>query len=145
MSTQRKIRLRSTYATADEAKASATIRPGMKIQIGSDGRAAPNATANLSVNPCRIATEDMLVNQQKTIDDSYAADDVVSYEYPLPGDHYNILMATGNSATLGTSGLAPDAAGGYVVSATPANCEFLAGETLNNTSGGYQLIRGVKL
>jgi hypothetical protein len=115
----------------------------MRLQIGNDGRVAPNATAATSLSPCRIAEEDP--NQGRTVDDAYAVGDVVSYSYPLPGDHYNVRLKTGNNAAIGSI-LVNDATGGYTVrAAETTGLEFQAIEALNNTSGVYQLVRAVKL
>lgn len=142
MAANRRIKLRSTYATSDEGRASGAIQPGSRIQIGADGRVAANATA-APVTPCRIAEEDAL--QGRTVDDPYAAGDLVFYSYPLPGDHYNILLANGQNAAIGSI-LVPNNAGAHTVKAAETTgLEWQALEALNNTSGSAQLIRAVKL
>ena len=45
MAANRRIRLMSQFATVNEAKCSAAVLPGARLQMGSDGRVAHNATA----------------------------------------------------------------------------------------------------
>lgn len=136
MAANRRIKLRSTYATSDEGRASGAIQPGSRIQIGADGRVAVNATA-APVTPCRIAEEDAL--QGRTVDDPYAAGDLVLYSMPLPGDHYNVLLANLQNVAIGDR-LAPQASGEF---AADAAGPVQAVEALNNQSGTAQLIRVV--
>lgn len=143
MAANRRIRLRSTYATSDEARASASIKPGMCLQIGTDGRVAPKATAGGAM-PCMIAEEDGK-REDGTVDMTYLTGELVKYFYPLPGDHVNVLLATGQNATI-SSILINNTSGTYnVAAAETTQRDFQAREALNNASGSAQLLRAVKL
>lgn len=77
----------------DEAAANAALSPGHLIEILSTGKVRKHASAGAKVL-ARFAVEDAL--QGKTIDDAYAADDVVGFVAPKKGDVVNALLAAGN-------------------------------------------------
>lgn len=142
MAANRRIRLRTTYATQEEGRVSAEVYPGARLQIGTDGRFAHNGTAAAG-GPCRIAEEDLKIG--RTVDDPYATGELAKFFYPLPGDHVNVRLKTGNNAAIGSL-LVNDNTGGYTVrAAETTGIEFQAIEALNNAAGVYQLVRAVKL
>lgn len=142
MAANRTIVLKSPYGQHEEARASAAITPGMVLQMGSDGRVAPKATAG-AATPCMIAKEDAY--QGKTVDNAYAINDVVFFWTPNPGDHGNVLLATGQNAAIGSI-LINNTAGTYNVAvAETTQRDWQALEALNNASGAAMLIRARKL
>lgn len=94
----------------DEGEADATIYPGEAIRMAADGKYDPEtlAAAVASGAGLKIAKEDVL--QGKTVDDYYSDGDVVPFYTPLPGDHIQVLVKTGEDIDIGDN-LAVEGAG----------------------------------
>lgn len=73
-----------------------TILPGMLIETTSTGTLQPHSTDGGEAE-CLVAIEDPL--QGKTIDDSYAADDLCRYLNLLPGAEFQAILTTGQSVS----------------------------------------------
>jgi len=99
----------------DEGIADAAITPGMAVAMAADGKWDPTtSTVGLT-----IATEDAL--QGKTITDAYAQGDRLFMYHPVPGDHVNVLVPTGqdiavgDKLAVGTGGKFVETAGGNLI------------------------------
>lgn len=103
----------------DEGVADGAITPGMAVELAADGKydQQTSALAEALKGELLIAKEDAL--QGKTVDDAYAQDDVLFFYIPLPGDHVNALVKSGEDIDVndvlvvegGGSGLFVEAAG----------------------------------
>lgn len=82
----------------EEAVANAALTPGHLIEVMSTGKVRKHATEGVTCVK-RFAVEDAL--QGKTIDDAYAADDVVGFIIPEPGDQVNALLTPGDNYAKG--------------------------------------------
>ncbi len=78
------------HACYEEAVANAALSPGHAIELMSTGKVRKNTVAGKK-SVLRVATEDGL--QGKTIDDAYAADDVVGYKIMPPGTQFQGRVA----------------------------------------------------
>jgi hypothetical protein len=83
-------------------KAATTIYPGMLIEFHTDGTLQPHASAGLSAI-LMVAIEDGLAG--KTIDDAYAAGDLVRYIILEPGDRAQMILVDGQTSVIGKPGL----------------------------------------
>jgi len=85
----------------DEGEADATIYPGEAICLAADGKYDPEtrAAAVAAGAGLKIAKEDSL--QGKTVDDYYSDGDIVSFYTPVPGDHIQVLVKTGEDVDIG--------------------------------------------
>jgi len=102
-----------------EGVADATIYPGEAVELASDGRYDPQTSAQAEAlkGELLIAKEDAL--QGKGVGDAYAQDDTLFFYIPLPGDHVQVLVASGEDIDVGDllvvegggSGLFVEAAG----------------------------------
>ena len=82
----------------EEAKAGGAIRPGDLIKLNSDGEVVIHATAGGS-SEVAFALEDAL--QGKSITQSYAEDDVVSYVLADRGDVVFSYLSWGENVAIG--------------------------------------------
>jgi hypothetical protein len=82
----------------DEAPASAALSPGHLIERISTGKVRKHATAG-GVSLRMFAIEDSLIG--KTIDDAYAADDIVRHVIASPGDVVYAILKAGQSVVIG--------------------------------------------
>jgi hypothetical protein len=133
MAANRTIRLRSLdNYTYEENRASATLKPGMCGQLGSDGRIAPIATTAGKIAPQRIVLEDLM--RGMTVDDSYASGDLVPNWIPAPGDRANLLVKAAENITYGDK-IITSTDGTYIkTTGTPAATYWEARETLDLTA-----------
>lgn len=93
------IKLKKYSDTIEEYIASATIIPGELLELDSDGKVKPHATAGGNVGPIMFALEDEL--QGEGIDDTYATNDPVQVWIPKPGDEVYAILADGQNAAKG--------------------------------------------
>lgn len=81
----------------EEAIAAAIITPGMLLAQNSDGKLIPHGSAGGPAER-NYALEDAL--QGRTIDDNYAADELVGFVSGSPGDVVYALLSGGEIVTL---------------------------------------------
>lgn len=86
----------------DEGVCGSAILPGEAVRLAADGEYDPETLAADAAagRGLAIATEAAL-NEGKTIDDAYAADDVLFFYIPLPGDHIHALVKSGEDINVG--------------------------------------------
>jgi hypothetical protein len=96
MGAQNTIMVKDYQHVRDEDYANAAITPGHFIYRLSTDKVAVHASAGQNIAPKMVAIEDEL--QGKTIDQAYAADDMVQYAVCSPGDWVNALVADGAAA-----------------------------------------------
>ena len=107
----------------EEIVLDASAKPGMRIQLASDGRGTPAGTQGL-LGPVRILQEDAL--QGKTVDDEYAAGDIGFVIEPKAGDVNAVLLKAGQSVDVGGF-LIVDSDGKYIAATgTPAQTDYQA-------------------
>lgn len=131
----------------EEVVADAAVSPGEAIEIAADGKADPvqSAQAEALKGSLFIAKEDAL--QGKTVDDAYVQNDILFYYIPVPGDHVNALVKSGEDIDLrdllvvegGGSGLFVEAAG------TETKYQLQALEDSDGALGANTLIKCVVL
>lgn len=108
----------------DEGVASGAIKPGAAIELAG-GTYAEQSSAQAAAlkGGLKIATEAAL-NGGKTITDAYAADDVVFFYVPLPGDHVNVLVKSGEDIDKGDKLVVEGGGSGLFVEAAGAETKF---------------------
>lgn len=111
--------------------ASEAIMPGMLIEVtNSGGLPAYRKAATADSEGSTYATEQAHFNL--TVDDAYAANDIVEASVGVPGSYFWALIGSGqsvvNGATLGNAGT------GYLKAAT-TKVIARAAETKDNTAG----------
>ena len=82
----------------EEYVAAGTITPGMLIELVAAGTVQAHSTEGGRAERM-VALEDAL--QGKTVADDYSADDIVTVALPAPGTVMNMLLAVGETATIG--------------------------------------------
>lgn len=93
----------------DEARAGAALTPGHLLAMNSDGEVIKHGTANGEAE-MMFAVEDAL--QGRTIDDAYAADELVQIHRAKPGDEIYAFLADDENVAKGDF-LMSDGAGGF--------------------------------
>jgi hypothetical protein len=85
----------------DEGVADATIYPGEAVRMAADSHYDPETLAPVLAagRGLKLAKEDAL--QGKTVDDAYAAGDILSFYSPVNGDHVAVLVKTGENIAVG--------------------------------------------
>jgi hypothetical protein len=116
----------------EEARAAEAISPGMLIEMLSDGTVQKNDTVTGNGLQVLVALEDPF--QGRTIDDDYAADDLVSYHVPKKNDKVFLRVPAAASAIVKGAYLQP-AAGGTVVVFAAGVKVARAEEALDNSAG----------
>jgi hypothetical protein len=105
-------------------------KPGYLCEFDADGKLKPHATASIPIIPITVLVEDDL--QGKTIDDTYAIDDLGRAVIAEPGDIIHFVLKTGqnvaNGAYLKSNG------DGTVVAGTNANSIAKAIEAVDATA-----------
>lgn len=124
-----------TMPQVRELPAAASTLPGL-IVTPTAGKFAKAVAATASA--VLIAQDNYLA--MKGVDDAIAADDTLIGMEILPGQLYNVRIATATNIALGAA-LALGAGGYVVAAAAGARVIFHAEEAYNNTSGADQLIR----
>jgi hypothetical protein len=116
----------------DEArvKAGVTITPGMLIELDANGEALPHGTAG-AVGEGLVAIEDGYIG--KTIDDAYAAGELVRYVIARGGVEFNLILVGGANATT-ASFLTSNGDGKVKVAAGADARAFKSRDTLNLTA-----------
>ena len=97
MSTENRIHLIGDFRR-EEALAAAAISPGHLIEENSAGKFRVHSTEGGRAS-LLVAVEDAL--QGNTIDDDYAADDLVSANVELPGNEVQMYLAAGENVAIG--------------------------------------------
>jgi len=97
MSTENQIHLKGDFRR-EELYAAAAISPGDLVELTSAGKAQVHSTAG-GVAERLVAVEDAL--QGNTIDDDYAADDLVSINIELPGNSVQMFLKAGENVAIG--------------------------------------------
>lgn len=98
MSVLKTIKAKSYLDINNEFAAAAAITPGMLIELTSAGTV--QAHSNAGQNAIKMfATEDAL--QGNSVDDAYAAADLVQCWCPVPGDQVSAILADGENVAIG--------------------------------------------
>ena len=120
-----------------EYYATATLYPGHILEVISTGKVQKFGTT-LKTYPKLIALEDVLYNG-RTINDAYAADDLVNVHVCQPGDLvYARVAAAATAITIGAR-LKKAADGTLAITTTAADDIFgYAEEALDNSAGGAE-------
>lgn len=131
MATNRTIVLKGKLGRRyDEARMSVAGKPGYVCELNADGTMKPHATISIPLIPIIVLVEDDL--QGKTIDDTYAIDDLGRYVVAEPGDIIHLVLKTGqnvaNGAYLKSNG------DGTVIAGTNANSIAKAIEAVDATA-----------
>lgn len=87
----------TTYHDERRVKASTTVKPGQLIEITTGDVVQPHATAG-SYAEILVAKEDPL--QGRTIDDAYAAAEVVPFHRAQKGDKLQMILKDGQTTAL---------------------------------------------
>jgi hypothetical protein len=121
----------------EEAKVASgqTIKPGMLIDLNSSGEAIVFNTAG-GDTVTRVAIEDAL--QGRTVDDAYAAGEVIRYFIPRPGDVLNLLVADGENIAIGDKIIASTGGKFIETTGTPTKIFGEAEEALNLSGGASE-------
>lgn len=98
MPTYNRIELKGS-ARYEEGFAVAALTPGHVIEVISTGKVQKQSVRGVD-NAFLIAIE-MPLNQGKTIDDAYAANDVVAYLNAQPGDEVYAFISAGENVVKG--------------------------------------------
>lgn len=118
----------------DEGVADTAIRPGTAITLASDNKydEATGVQATLLKGGLKIAKEDGL--RGKTVDDAYAANDIVQFYIPVPGDRLNVLVKTGADIDVGDKLIVEGGGSGLWIEAAGTEARFQA-EALEDSGG----------
>lgn len=92
------IKIKNYLNVFEELKAAGTIKPGMLVEVTSDGEVQAHSTQNGNALP-KFAIENELAGEGIT--DDYAADDQVQVWTPSRGDLVYGLLADGQSVDIG--------------------------------------------
>jgi len=84
----------------DEGVAGSAVSPGEAVRLAADGKYDPETLAAqiAAGRGLKIAIEDAL--QGNTVEDAYALDDIVFFLSPLPGDHVQVLVKSGEDISV---------------------------------------------
>ncbi len=138
------VTLKSPYGRNDEKRAAGAITPGHLISHNVDDEVVVHPTAG-GAGERTYATEDIHLLEGKTIDDAFAADDLVSFRYYLPGDEVFAWLKDGEVVVINDDlssngdGTLQKAAGVEVVVAKAAEALDLSG--VGNTTAQRLKIR----
>lgn len=130
MSTSNEILLKGEYHPYEEAKvnASATIKPGMAVDLNSSGEIIAPAAAGKAI-PKRVMLINTWVGKTKT--DAWPVSEVAKYFMPKPGTLVNLLCKSGETINIGTQVIIDTAGKGIATTGTPAQtfgeCEEAGG------------------
>ena len=126
--------LRPVYNT--RIAATATIIPGMLIEIDANGKVTPVASAD-KMGTKMIAVEASWADDltKKAIDTAYAEGDTVSWIYAQPGDLVYAVVAASQTVAIGSALASSATAGELTVEAsnTDARIVGLAEEAVTTT------------
>lgn len=142
MSTSNEIVLKGDYDRYEEAKinASATLKPGMLVELNSSGELIAQATTGKAV-----VTRVMLIDafQGKTKTDAWTAGEVGRYYIPRAGDLLNLLALSGEDIDIGEQVLANNAGKVIATTGTPAKVLGVAEEDTGGALGadGFVAVR----
>lgn len=120
----------------DEARANAALKPGHLIKKNSSSEVLKHATA-AGGGQLFVAKEDDLVG--KTINDAYAAGDVVFYHIPQKGDWLYMRVAAAATAIAVNDPLT--SAGDGTIKKSTGGTDVVIGhakEALDNSGGGAE-------
>lgn len=123
------IKLKDYSHIVEEYVAAGAITPGMLVEVDSTGEVKAHADAS-GFAAAMFATEDEFFG--KTIDDAYAADDMVQVWLPRPGDVVYALLAAGEDVEIGAK-LVSNGAGAlkeYVEDASDATYGAIVAEAM---------------
>lgn len=115
----------------DEALANAALSPGHLVELMSTGKVKKNTIVAGTI-PVAVAKEDAMIG--KTINDAYAADDLVPYHIARSGDVLHLRLPAGASAVVKGDGLEP-VSGGTVQKFASGVRRFIAEEAVDNSGG----------
>lgn len=118
-----RIHSKGSYVYDEAVAGEASIYPGMLLELNSDGEVIMHDTEGGRAEKA-FAIEDAL--QGNTVDDAYAADDVVAYIIPVQGAEVNALLKAGYDYAIGDELIS--AADGTLKQAT----EISSGETVDD-------------
>jgi len=80
----------------DEGRADAAINPGEAVRMAADGKYDPETLApDVAAGRGMTIAKEAVLDAGKTIDDAYAAGDLVFLYVPLAGDHVHALVKAG--------------------------------------------------
>jgi len=112
----------------EEGVADATILPGEAVRLAADSKYDPEtlAPALAAGRGLKLAIED--ANQGNTVDDAYAAADVLFFYQPLPGDTVQVLVKIGEDVNVGDFlTVEGSGSGKFVVAASSSTAEYKIG------------------
>lgn len=126
----------------EEAVAAGTISPGQLIKHNTSSQVLRHSTAT-GFGAVYIAIEDAL--QGKTVDDNYAADDIVGYIIPQSGDECQVKLDAGENVVVGD--MLESAGNGNFQKFTSGTrmFEVLEAKDLSSSSAVATLIRARRL
>ena len=119
----------------DEGIVGTAISPGEAIELAADGEYDPQSSAQAAAlkGGLKIAKEAAL-NAGGTIDDAYAAGDVVFFYTACPGDHVLALVKSGEDIDVGDKLVVEGGGSGLFVEAAGTETKFQL-EALEDTGG----------
>lgn len=126
----------------DKQAATATIKPGMLIELASATMVTPVATAD-KINTRMVAMESAAAPDpaQRAIDQAYASGDNVRYFYAAPGDLVYMWLTPAQTAVIGSVLASSAAAGELSVEATNVghNVVGIAEEAVTTTGAAARI------
>ncbi len=126
MADNRRIVLRGRDEGYGEGRCDEAMSPGMAIELAADGDydqvQATQAEALKGVAGLIILIEDSM--QGKTVDDAYAADDVIFFYHPVNGEIINILVKSGEAIAVGDTLVVEAAGSGLFVEAAGTETRY---------------------
>lgn len=128
----------------DEGVLGTAAAPGEAIELQADGDydRLVSAQAAALKGGLKIVKEDAL--QGKTVNDAYAAADTVFFYSPLPGDHVQVLVKSGQDIDVGDLLIVEGGSSGLFVEAAGTETKFQI-EALEDSGGALAantLIKG---
>lgn len=126
----------------DKQAATATIKPGMLIELASATTVTPVASAD-KINARMVALETFTAPDvsQRAIDQAYASGDNVRYFYAAPGDLVYMWLAPSQTAVIGSVLASSAQAGQLEVEATNVghNVVGIAEEAVTTTAAAARI------
>lgn len=109
----------------DEGVCGGVIKPGCAVELAADGEYDEQSSAQAAALKGGLAiAKEAALNQGGTITDAYAADDVLFFYIPLPGDRVHVLVKSGEDIDVGAKLVVEGGGSGLFVEAAGTETKF---------------------
>jgi uncharacterized protein YfaP (DUF2135 family) len=131
----------------DEGILDTVASPGMAIQLSADGDYDQVVVTTAEAIKKRLRIVKEAGNPGGTVDDAYAIGDTVPFVVPLPGDHVQVLVKSGQNIAVADVGVVEGGGSGLFIEAAGSESRYQV-EFLESSGGALAantLLRAVVL